>query len=1471
MYNKSISMGSLQWRMNVSYICIYYWKQLVVKEGPFPPKEVHKMSGTQPQYTSHNGQRSARDAVLAAVKQDSSALIHASEEMRADGDIVLAAVKQSGWTLKFASYELRSNLDLVLVAVKQDGRSLEYASDELRSNLDIVRAAVKQNGRALEYATGRLRSERDVVLTAVKQEGSALEYASDEMRSDRDVVLAAVNQYGMTLEYATGGLRSDRGVVLAAVKQNGRALKYASYELRSDRDVVLAAVKQEGSALKFATDELRSDRDVVLAAVKQDGWFLEYATGGLRSDRDVVLTAVKQNGRALIHASIELRSDRDLVLAAVTSRGRALQLADSTLQRDRGIVIAAALQDKCALEYADDCLRFDESLLREVDERAAAARYSANDTRFTLDPSWDAATAARFVSERFAASGKLACGHGPSALVSLLRPLVGYRISSIELLSNATCAAATSALSRVWESAPRHSACTVTDELLVVQGVFDGLLRESGGNSMIVYHGCSASAARSIAEHGFINSSVLDNGYFGRGIYVTPNAEYACMYATDATVDGVGAVVMCRACVPFAYCVTRADYDDWDATAHSVLFGKALKSEEAHFALVSRSTNYEACTLDRAEYSELCVSQVAALCPIAILLVEATDGATTHSAPSILAVQHPPVSASSAEQPNSSQQHQHPLGIATEEADLDSEGKLQRDHGRLAAAKQNAGVLKYASAELRSDRNVVIAAVKQDNKALKYASDELQSDHELVLAAVNQDGRALEYAASELQSERDVVLAAVKQHGSALEYASDELRSDYDIVLAAVQQDGIALEYATGGARLDHDVNLAAVKQNCWALKYASDELRSDHDLVLAAVKQDGGVLEYASKELQSDHDVVIAAVKQNCWALEHASDKLRSDRDIVLTAVKQYGMTLEHAASELRSDRDVVLTAMKQNGRALEYASYELQSDHDIVLAAVKNFGWALAYASDEMRSNRDVVLTAVKQHGTALEYASDELRSDHDVVLAAVEQNYLALTFASDEMRSDREIVLAAVKQNGRALEYASDEMRSDHDIVLAAVNQDGSALKYASDELQSDHGVALAAVKQDGWALEFASDELRSDRDVVFAAVGSRGRALQLADSTLRRDRGIVIAAALQDKCALKYADDCLRFDERLLREVDERAAAARYSATDTRFILDPSWDAATAARFVSERFAASGKLACGHGPSAPASLLRPLVGYRISSIELLSNATCAAATSALSRVWESAPRHSACTVTDELLVVQGVFDGLLRESGGGSMIVYHGCSASAARSIAEHGFINSSVLDNGYFGRGIYVTPNAEYACMYATAATVDGVGAVVMCRACVPFAYCVTRADYDDWDATAHSLLFGKALKSEEAHFALVSRSTNYESCAPERAEYSELCVSQVAALCPIAILHVETTDGATMHPEPSILAAQHPPVSASSAEQPNSSQHPLGIASRTADLDSEGKLQRDHDAAKQNAASLQDASDPQTNLKHAHS
>ena len=59
-----------------------------------------------------------------------------------------------------------------------------------------------------------------------------------------------------------------------------------------------------------------------------------------------------------------------------------------------------------------------------------------------------------------------------------------------------------------------------------------------------------------------------------------------------------------------------------------------------------------------------------------------------------------------------------------------------------------------------------------------FASGNLISDRDIVLAAVRQSGWSLQHASAGLKNNQDVVLSAVRNHSVALYYASHELRQD---------------------------------------------------------------------------------------------------------------------------------------------------------------------------------------------------------------------------------------------------------------------------------------------------------------------------------------------------------------------------------------------------------------------------------------------------------------------------------------------------------------------------------------------------------------------------------------------------------------------------------------------------------------------------------------------------------------------
>jgi hypothetical protein len=106
-------------------------------------------------------ERSTKDEVLEAVKDNGYALYYASESMCDDFDVVLAAVLENGRSLRCSSERLRDNYIIVLAAVQHCGVALQWASPRLQDNYDIVLAAVQTFRYAMQYASPRLQDRKN--------------------------------------------------------------------------------------------------------------------------------------------------------------------------------------------------------------------------------------------------------------------------------------------------------------------------------------------------------------------------------------------------------------------------------------------------------------------------------------------------------------------------------------------------------------------------------------------------------------------------------------------------------------------------------------------------------------------------------------------------------------------------------------------------------------------------------------------------------------------------------------------------------------------------------------------------------------------------------------------------------------------------------------------------------------------------------------------------------------------------------------------------------------------------------------------------------------------------------------------------------------------------------------------------------------------------------------------------------------
>ena len=222
-----------------------------------------------------------------------------------------------------------------------------------------------------------------------------------------------------------------------------------------------------------------------------------------------------------------------------------------------------------------------------------------------------------------------------------------------------------------------------------------------------------------------------------------------------------------------------------------------------------------------------------------------------------------------------------------------------------------------------------------ENGDFEMVDPKLWNNRDFVLKAVIKNEEAFRFASKDLKKERNFVLEAVKNAGYVLAYSVEEweeLKDDREIVLQAVISDGYALESASEKLQDDKEIVLAAVKNTGYALDFASERLQDDREIVLAAVKNTGYALEFASERLKNDEEIVFEAVKKNGIALGFAGKKPQNNRKIVLEAVKTFDDAFSrYASEELHNDPNFVSEVEKINEFYKDIRRYIGMSENEL------------------------------------------------------------------------------------------------------------------------------------------------------------------------------------------------------------------------------------------------------------------------------------------------------------------------------------------------------------------------------------------------------------------------------------------------------------------------------------------------------------------------------------------------------------
>ena len=526
----------------------------------------------------------------------------------------------------------------------------------------------------------------------------------------------------------------------------------------------------------------------------------------------------------------------------------------------------------------------------------------------------------------------------------------------------------------------------------------------------------------------------------------------------------------------------------------------------------------------------------------------------------------------------------------TEKTSINNKDELMR------FLKKGNIVLKFASDDLKKDREVVLEAIKHGGAQIQYASEDLRADKTLGLLAVQKYGRALQYLSEDLRKDRQIVLEAIKNNGCALEYAHEDLKKDKELILEAIKNRKSALKYADEQTVLDKDFFATVYGDNEIVHNYLESQQIDDEEQFFNQIQKDEIIYKYFLQEAldgneevkkyilkylenvdcqnwrsrsnenamvqkrivletlekirsRKDSNFLLSVIETNPSLFEYLEPKEQNNKQIALIALESNAEFLEYLGPKLKADKQIGLVAVKKNGDLLEHLGKALRGDPEVVLEAVKTGNFALAYASDALKADEAIVLEAVKHNGNALRYADKKLKGNRDIVLQAVTTNGSALANASDELKKDKNIVLIAVQSGAWILKYADSSLQEDPDIIISLLKTRKTFLNNLSENLRANRAVVLEAIKVNPYAIQHASGDLKKDKELTLVAVGIDGTALSRVDEELRKDREVVLTAVQSRGSALEYACENFRKDRNIVFEAVKNNGYALQYADET----------------------------------------------------------------------------------------------------------------------------------------------------------------------------------------------------------------------------------------------------------------------------------------------------------------------------------
>ena len=261
----------------------------------------------------------------------------------------------------------------------------------------------------------------------------------------------------------------------------------------------------------------------------------------------------------------------------------------------------------------------------------------------------------------------------------------------------------------------------------------------------------------------------------------------------------------------------------------------------------------------------------------------------------------------------------------------------------------------------RNDKEIMLQRLELESFESAYKNSAykipavFRNDKEVMLKIVSKSSRSLIHASAELKNDRDVVLAAIQNKQPcaplAIQHASKKLQGDKKIARAVLGHGHGIKALRLLPRSLQHDCNLVlqAIQWSCdecnesfETLKGLSEELLDDYDIVYEAVKRRGSNLQYVTdKSLLEDIDIVMAACENDGSAIQYvpkcqARDEMLEENNLIVLIENGGHCILEELGEEYMLKRKYLLAAVKNGMIIPEDISLKLYEQNRSLFKAV-------------------------------------------------------------------------------------------------------------------------------------------------------------------------------------------------------------------------------------------------------------------------------------------------------------------------------------------------------------------------------------------------------------------------------------------------------------------------------------------------------------------------------------------------------